>query len=213
MLSTSEDIPKSLSDPAIRNARMSLLSAPHIAPLTHYVGKLRRITNKEKLIPYFDPFDGGINAQCLFLFEAPGPKAVDTGFVSRNNPDESAKNFFLLNKEAQLPRSLTATWNIVPWYIGSGSRIRSATRNDIAEGLEHMAELIPLLGHLSTIVMGGRKAQAAEGYLRQHLPGIYLIKMPHTSPQFVNRAPGNRDRILDVLCEVRESLLGMKQDA
>ena len=41
------------------------------------------------MIPHFDPLDGGSNAQVLFLMEAPGPKASASGFVSRNNPDET----------------------------------------------------------------------------------------------------------------------------
>jgi hypothetical protein len=32
----------------------------------------------------FDRFDGGINAQALFLFENPGPMAAGSGFISRN---------------------------------------------------------------------------------------------------------------------------------
>lgn len=77
-------------------------------------------------IPDFDPWDGGVHAQVLFLLEAPGSKAVDSGFVSRNNPDETAKNFFELNRDAGIPRELTVIWNVVPWYIGDGARIRAA---------------------------------------------------------------------------------------
>jgi hypothetical protein len=65
------------------------------------------------------------------LLEAPGGRAVGSGFVSRNNPDETAKNFFLLNQEAGLPRSRTVTWNVVPWYVGSGEKIRAVTDADI----------------------------------------------------------------------------------
>jgi hypothetical protein len=37
--------------------------------------------------------------------------------VSCNNDDESAKNFFELNKDVGLDRTCTASWNIVPWYL------------------------------------------------------------------------------------------------
>ncbi len=37
-------------------------------------------------IPFFDPLDGDVNARCLFVAEAPGPRAVLSGFVSRDNP-------------------------------------------------------------------------------------------------------------------------------
>ena len=40
------------------------------------------------------------DAAILYLLEAPGRRAIESGFVSRDNPDETAKNFFLLNIEA-----------------------------------------------------------------------------------------------------------------
>jgi hypothetical protein len=55
-----------------------------------------------------------LDAECLFLLEAPGGNAVE--FISRNNNDETAKNFFKLNTDANLPRMRTVSWNIVPWY-------------------------------------------------------------------------------------------------
>jgi hypothetical protein len=58
-------------------------------------------------IPYFDPWDGGTAAEALYLLEAPGAKAVLSGFISRNNPDETVKNFFQLNQQAGIPRKRT----------------------------------------------------------------------------------------------------------
>jgi hypothetical protein len=57
-------------------------------------------------IPYFDPLDGGVGASVLFLLEAPGPRAVASGFISRDNPDETAKNFHEFNAAAGLARRL-----------------------------------------------------------------------------------------------------------
>src|SRR6476646_8560373 len=93
------DRPKLLADSAACTARKAQLHEPHIAPLTAFVEKLRAQVGTGVSIPNFDPWDGGIDAEILYLLEAPGPKAVLTGFVSRNNPDESAKNFFELNAE------------------------------------------------------------------------------------------------------------------
>jgi len=86
------DRPKLLGEPAAREARLRQLGEPHVAPLTRFVDNLRRAFPGRN-IPHFDPWDGGIRAEVLFLQEAPGPKAVVSGFVSRNNPDETAKNF------------------------------------------------------------------------------------------------------------------------
>ena len=120
------DYPKSLGDPNERERRRTLLREKHIAPLTDFVDQIRKEQNKKDEVPYFDPLDGGINAQCLFVLEAPGPKTKVSGFISRNNPDETAKNSFEFHKEAGIPREKTILWNIVPWYIGSGKKIRAA---------------------------------------------------------------------------------------
>jgi hypothetical protein len=106
------DSPKSLKSPLERKSRLSLINNWHVAPLTGFVQNMRERTGRGNKIPYFDPCDGGVSARCLYLLEAPGPQAVVSGFVSRNNPDESARNFFELNQEAGIPRTLTATWNI-----------------------------------------------------------------------------------------------------
>jgi hypothetical protein len=163
-------------------------------------------------IPYFDPLDGGINAKCLFLFEAPGPRAVYSNFISRNNPDESAKNFFELNQQAGLLRELTISWNIVPWYIGSGTKIRPANSNDIDEGKKYLVSLISLLQNLQIIVLGGKKAQKAEALITTTYPKLTIVKMPHLSPLFVNNAPENKFKILRILEAVQALLSGIKNE-
>lgn len=62
-----------------------------IEPLTKYLAKIKA-EHPEKELPCFDPYDGGIHAKALFLLEAPGPKAVSSTFISRNNPDPTARN-------------------------------------------------------------------------------------------------------------------------
>jgi uracil-DNA glycosylase len=108
------DAPKTLGDAEERGRRSGRLLSPHMRNLTEFVEALRSKTGYGEDIPNFDPADGGVEARCLFLLEAPGRKAVRSGFVSRNNPDETAKNFFKLNHEAGIPRHDTAIWNVVP---------------------------------------------------------------------------------------------------
>src|SRR5690349_6856842 len=115
MMPEFEDQAKLFKDERVVKARQKELQAPHIKPLSDFV-KAIRSDCASRIIPDFDPWDGGINAECLFLLEAPGRNALK--FVSRNNNDETAKNFFKLNTEAKLPRKRTVSWNIVPWYIG-----------------------------------------------------------------------------------------------
>ena len=199
------DEPKSLLDPLARKLLFSKLHEPHICPLTQFVETIRNETEQYERIPYFDPSDGGIHSKCLFLFETPGPGAVCSGFISRNNPDETAKNFFELNKEARLARKLTISWNIVPWYIGKEKKI---IRDDIEKGKECLSRLLLLLPHLRVIVLAGGTARKAESFLKEHYGSLALMKMHHPSPQFINRSRDeNRRQILRSLKEVQKAVV------
>ena len=179
-----------------------MLQQPHIAPLTRFVEDLRHQIHDPAGVPYFDPLDGGINAKVLFVLEAPGPRAVGSGFVSRNNSDDTARNIFNLVQQAGFDRSETVLWNIVPWYIGSGQKIRAATAKDVQMGLPHLKRLLELLPRLQGIVLLGRKAARVKLPLSER-PGIQVWETPHPSPLFVNRRPENLGRMLDVLRSIR----------
>ena len=196
------DTPKLLGDIRAKAERMQLLRNPHIAPLTDYVEQLRLEAGPGAGIPYFDPWDGGIDAEALFLLEAPGAKAVSSGFVSRNNPDETAKNIFQLCQEAGLERKATVLWNVVPWYIGTGSKIRAATPADLGAGLKALPRLLELLPKVKAVVLLGRKAERAQPHIDKVKYRVFTS--PHPSPLFVNNAPGNRERILSVFRQARE---------
>ncbi len=204
------DRPKSLGIEDNRVSRFKELHEPHIKPLTDFVEALRIETGPEAAIPYFDPWDGGINSEVLFLLEAPGPKSVVSGFISRNNPDETAKNVFELCSEAGLKRSQTILWNVVPWYIGSGKKIRPARSADIQVGLKPLPRLLTFLPLLKAIVLLGRKAEKAMKQIDQSRYRVFVS--PHPSPLFVNNAPGNRDKLLSVLHEVRMFLEARPHD-
>ena len=200
------DAPKSLGSASVREARLAAIEEPHVAPLTAFVRQLRAEMGPSHVIPYFDPLDGGTCASILFLLEAPGPRAIEVGFVSRNNPDETAKNFLLLNHEAGIDRKLTVTWNIVPWYIGSGARIRPARSQDISAGASSLGRLLTLLPSVQTVVLLGGAASRAKGLLQALRPTASVMEMPHPSPMFVNRSAGNRDRLLSALHVVAASV-------
>lgn len=201
-----EDRPKLLGDATARRERLCQLHERHVAPLTEFVEALRKEKGPAYEIPYFDPWDGGTDARVLNLLEAPGAKAVRSGFVSRNNPDETAKNSFELHKAAGISRCLAVSWNIVPWYIGSGTRIRAAKAKDIADGARSLEKLLSLLPNLQAILLIGRKAERAAELIQKLRGDLRVFRSPHPSPLFVNHAPGNRERILAVLHEVRRFL-------
>ena len=121
--------PYALKTIPLREQRLSHVEDAHVEPLHTLVGQIRAETSKHENVPTFDPCEGGINAPILLLLEAPGPKAVETGLVSINNPDDTAANLYNLLEEARIDRHHIIMWNIVPWYLGrtDRSRIRPAT--------------------------------------------------------------------------------------
>lgn len=200
------DEPKSLRSSEARAQRLAALDDRHVAPLSDYVRSLRVRMGAEYGIPYFDPLDGGTRADCLFLLEAPGPKAVASQFISRDNPDETAKNVFLLSQEAGIDRRRTVLWNVVPWYIGTGKKIRPANSRDLGAAAPALAELAALLPALHSIVLLGNKASTAKSSIAELLPKARVFCLPHPSPMFVNRRPGNRAFLLERLRDVANGL-------
>lgn len=122
-----------LAQPAEAARRVALLDETHMFSLRDFVRDLRIETGYGVRIPHFDPLDGGNRARVLFLMEAPGPKAVASGFISRDNPDPTARNLKNLLVEAGLsarkPRcgiwcpGILAT-KVAPKFVRRPKRIR-----------------------------------------------------------------------------------------
>lgn len=106
----------------------------------------------------------------LFLFEKPGPmtvvagttKRAGSGFISRNNDDSTAEATFLFMQQAGIPRKLTVTWNVIPWWNGT----RAVSGQELREGVGCVKELIGLLPELTAVVLVGEKAGKAGPYLQ-----------------------------------------------
>lgn len=191
-----DDFPRSMRDPAVVARRRAMLQEDHIAPLTAYAARLRQMGLGQ--VPDFDPLDGGIEARVLFLFEKPGPMTADgsakrsgSGFISRNNDDQSAEATFAFMDKAGLPRSATVTWNVMPWWNGS---VR-ATTTELQEGLRQLSPLLALLPHLRTAVLVGRKAQSAMIHLMSARQEVELLASDHPSPRVRARWPERWRRI------------------
>lgn len=179
----SDDRPRSLRYRSVREQRQRLLDQPHVQGLTQYVHELRAQEPKEE-VPYFDPLDGGINARVLFLFEKPGPMTsgadrVGSGFISRNNDDRTAEATFCFMVEAGIPRELTVTWNVVPWWNGT----REVLSGELQRGVREVKNLIRRLPRLQAVVFVGKKANQARRYLeRSSGSQLAFFSSPHPSP-------------------------------
>lgn len=169
------DAPRLLRDPAQIARRRSELGEPHIKPLTEFAQSLR--DRGYGHVPDFDPWDGGISAQILFLFEKPGPKAFASGFISRNNDDRSAEYTFNFMRQAGIPRGKTCLWNTVPGWNGT----RKLTGMELQQGGAALSELIPLLPNLKVVVLVGQRA--ANCWSKFGNPaGLPSIVSAHPSP-------------------------------
>ena len=106
------DNPRTLRNPAFRDHRIQLLLESHMKPLVRYTEALRA-TDRGR-VPDFDPLDGGVRAQALFLLEKPGPMTDSirvgrsgSGFISRDNDDPTAEAIHRFMNKAGIPRDLT----------------------------------------------------------------------------------------------------------
>jgi hypothetical protein len=140
-----------------------MLHDGHIRPLTTYVGELRKRYSAWEF-PDFDPLDGGVKADMLFLLEKPGPmtspshKRRGSGFISRDNNDPTAEAIFLFMRAAGIERSRTVLWNTIPGW----NRTRAMAAGEVDWGIDELKRLLPLLPRLRTIVLVGKKAQRAQ---------------------------------------------------
>ena len=179
-----DDRPRSMRDPKVRERRQLMLGARHMLPLMHSVERGRGTGLGE--VPNFDPLDGGIYARALFLFEKPGPmtsegatgnRSVGSGFISRNNDDRSAQATFDFMVKAGIPRRLTVTWNVVPWWNGT----TKVTGGELRQGVACIQELVALLPELRAVVFVGKQAAKARRLFED--PKLVFFESAHPSPR------------------------------
>ena len=157
-----------------------MLTLPHIAPLVEYTVELRKRDDVE--VPEFDPLDGGVDGQVLFLFEKPGPmtavagKRAGSGFISRNNDDPTAEATWNFMRQAGIDRTATVIWNTIPWWNGT----RKIALDEIRDGVASFIALRARLSKLSAVVMVGNKAARLQPYLTT--TGLELFRSYHPGP-------------------------------
>ena len=168
--------------------------------LMNVVNKIRQETGLTSEVPEFDPNNGNEMAKYLFLLEAPGAKAVKTGYISFGNPDPSARNFKVLLEKAEIDRSEIAIWNTVPWYIGTSDkkRIRAANGSDIQDGIQYLTNIIAELPNLKYIILMGGAARKAHVFLSKTTKAR-IVSCHHTSNKVRNTNPEAFEENLEVL--------------
>lgn len=196
------------SDEAVK-ARHARSLEPHMAPLQALAERISASRDAPDGVPRFDPLDGGINARVLLLQEAPGPRAVGSGFISFDNPDQTAANARHACESAGLSRLDVVRWNAVPWYLGNeeGTKIRPATREDVKRAEPWLAELLELLPRLEVVVLMGKNAQRLAPVIERIGPHLRVEKTSHCSPLALNTSRDRRPALIEKLRDVAVSLL------
>ena len=180
-LLASADAPRSLRFLDNVAARRVMLQASHVAPLSTYVAQLRgRYPGWE--FPDFDPLDGGLMADLLFLLEKPGPmtspqhRRKGSGFISRDNDDPTAEAVFRFMQKARIDRKRTVLWNTIPGWNGQ----RAIGAGEVGAGIEELPCLLELLPQLTTVILVGNKARRAEPVLQQR--NLRVFRSAHPGP-------------------------------
>ncbi|WP_175911888.1 uracil-DNA glycosylase [Burkholderia sp. BCC1640] len=181
--------PRSFKHPEAIARRRTMLNQPYITPLTAYVESLRA-KHPTWEFQDFDPADGGVEADMLFLLEKPGPMTSSTGkrkgsgFISRNNDDPTAEALFQFMVEANIERRRTVLWNVVPGWNGT----TKVSVVECREGLQEVKNLVGLLPRLRTVVLVGRKAGKAEEFMRSLRFEVFTSAHPSPKVRSTNRA-------------------------
>lgn len=159
------------------------------------VNRIRIEKNLNREVPGFDPKNGNEQAKYLLLLEAPGPKAIQTGQISFDNPDPSARNLQKQLAAAGITREEIAIWNVVPWYIGNeaGTSIRGANGDDVHTGIEYLTLLISAMPNLRCIVLVGGAARRTHIFL-SHFTTARIVSCHHPSAKVINANNPEKDK-------------------
>jgi hypothetical protein len=167
--------------------RLERLDEPHVRRLIAIIDGIRRRPGQPR-VPNVDPNDAGSHASALFLLESPGPKAVGTDFVSRDNPDPSARNMGCALDHAGFGRKEYVLWNVVPQCISTLDQNRKPTRAQVRDAVGDTLDFIRALEQLRVIVFCGGVARFQQSLLVDKIsPNIHVFETYHTGAKAYNR--------------------------
>lgn len=171
----------------------------NVSSLSLIVERIRSERQLSREVPGFDPQNGNEAARFLYVLEAPGPKAVASGYISLNNADQTAKNFRAQIAAAGLRPADIALWNVVPWYLGNAkfSKIRGAKSADVKQGLQYLTAVVAAIENLQCIVLVGGAARLAHIHL-SHNTTARILSCHHPSPKVQNTIAGATEENVSV---------------
>ena len=175
------DEPRSNRFDECLNRKDQRLSDSHMVELNAYRLSLE-VKYKGWFFPNFDPDDGGVDAELLFLFEKPGPMTDrmngGSGYISMDNDDPSAEATWRFMRQAGIERKRVVSWNVIPGWNGT----INLTAQERRDGVEELRRLMDILsGSLKAVVLLGKQAHKAEKILADYPQRVFYSA--HPSPK------------------------------
>ncbi|MFV3116702.1 hypothetical protein [Gordonia amicalis] len=193
-------------------ARMARRYTGHIGKLNRWVDRVRDETDES--IPYLDPDAASDGVRILMLFQDPsGAAEGESGFISKHNNDQTARNYYEATTLAGVPYEATLNWNVVPWWSTKNPRFPGRTvEKEAPRAAPYLAHFIRLLGEPPCVlVLSGDKAQRSWDRIawtvRDVLPDdMPILRCAHPGPLVyprVNKRSGKKykDEIVDTFRE------------
>jgi hypothetical protein len=174
-------------------------------PLVALMGELREIS-EGRTVPNFDPDDGGVDAEVLLLFQDPGPKVEETTFISKDNPDSSARRVKGIEREVDLDRGRTVRWNVVPWQILDGDRKSEMKRVKDEKCLTHLLKKFEGRNLKAVALFGSSRVWAFADEVKKARPDLEVFDTYHPGDRGVNRWPHVLPHIEKTYREIKDFL-------
>jgi hypothetical protein len=169
---------------------------PHVRRLNEYVAA-NHISVKS--MPYFDPLDGGSEAQVLILLESPTRSGPCPRFASRDNRGPTQVNLKQCLEQSGLPREDSVLWNAYPWLPEKFGAHRTLPIASITKGLRALPCVLKMLPNIKIAVLAGSLAQQAAPVIRRYISCIKIIETFHPSPKSLSVDNSQHNHIIDAL--------------
>lgn len=170
--------------PQVRDRKRARLHDPHMQPLLTYREDL--VTRTRKVIPHFDPEDGGARAELLLLLSHvdgdPGSVKNGSEFISVENEDLTASNLRTVVDRIGLPRDTLLVWNVVPWQDGHPGKEAGLG----AVHLPRLAQALPQLRGVAVLSREGPVVRAVQEELGA-ARGLEWVFTSSPAPRSYNR--------------------------
>jgi len=190
------EAPRGMRDPLVSEQRLKMLGMPRIAPLRVWAAGITVATGR--ILPEFDPADGGIESRVIILHEAlpfaASNMAVGPRLISVDNDSDVAEMLWRSRDSAGLQQGTALHWTVVPWFLDDPSHV---SRADVRDGSAYLLELLYLLPKLETVILCGELPQQAWAEFIAPLVDKFTVIETWDATAIVNGPASRRQELQD----------------